>query len=269
MSAAVKESPLVLDLVETEEHPAPAVQHTGNVVALPVTGPMSNALAFLQGGGDLAMLEKMMDLQERFDAKQSEKAFNEAFAAFKAEAVRIVKNTSVKDGPLKGKTYANLADVVLAITPALSKFGLSASWKLTKDEPQWLEVTCTLKHVGGHSESVSMGGEPDTGPGRNKIQARASTKSYLERYTLLAIAGMAAADADDDGNGGGAGNQQAEIPLELLAAARAAANGGWKSLSAFIKGRTDKERELLDSESYALKKAAKAADEATTTGAAA
>jgi len=46
-----------------------------------------------------------------------------------------------------------------------------------------------------------MGAAPDTGPGRNAIQSRASSKSYLERYTATAILGLAAKEADDDGNG--------------------------------------------------------------------
>jgi hypothetical protein len=63
-----------------------------------------------------------------------------------------------------------------------------------------MEVTCTIRHILGHSESVAMGAAPDTGPGRNAIQARGSAKSYLERYTLLAATGMAASDTDTDGN---------------------------------------------------------------------
>jgi hypothetical protein len=63
-----------------------------------------------------------------------------------------------------------------------------------------MEVTCTIRHILGHSESVAMGAAPDTGPGRNAIQARGSAKSYLERYTLLAATGMAASDTDNDGN---------------------------------------------------------------------
>lgn len=153
---------------------------------------------------DIDKLERLMVLQREWLAAQAKAAFDRAFAAFKAEAVRIVKNTVVTDGPLKGKTYVNLQGVVDAVTPALSAHGLSTSWKLSKDEPNWMEVTCTLRHVDGHQESVSMSGEPDTGPGRNKLQARASTKNYLERYTLLAITGMAAGEADDDGAGGAA-----------------------------------------------------------------
>jgi hypothetical protein len=143
-----------------------------------------------------------MALQERWEANEARKAHAAAFSAFKADAVTIIKGTTIKDGPLKGKKHADLFDVVSAVTPGLSKHGLSVSWKLTKDEKDWLEVTCYLKHVGGHVEFVSMGGAPDSGPGRNAIQARGSTKTYLERYTSLAILGMAASDADDDGDGG-------------------------------------------------------------------
>jgi hypothetical protein len=98
----------------------------------------------------------------------------------------------------------------------MSRHGLTHSWKLTKDDAVWMEVTCTIKHSLGHSESVSMGAAPDTGPGRNAIQARGSAKSYLERYTLLAATGMAAG-TDDDGNGAG-GKDKAEMPLERFSA---------------------------------------------------
>ncbi len=149
---------------------------------------------------DLDKLERLMALQERWEATEARKAYDAAFAAFKAEAVTIIKNRRVTDGPLKGKGYAELFAVVNAITPALSRHGLSSSWRLTKDERDWIEVTCTLKHTAGHVESVSMGGPPDAGGAKNAIQARASTVSYLERYTLKAITGLSEQDDDTDGN---------------------------------------------------------------------
>lgn len=150
---------------------------------------------------DVAKLEKLLEVRERWEAAEARKAFNVAFTAFKAEAVEIIKNRQVTDGPLKNKRYAELFSVVNAVTPALSKHGLSASWRLTKDEPQWIEVTCTVRHVLGHAESVSMAGPPDSGGAKNAIQARASTVSYLERYTLKAICGVAEQGDDVDGNG--------------------------------------------------------------------
>ena len=168
----------------------------------------------VERGADLAYVEKLMELQERFEFNAAVKAHAEAFAAFKGEAVTILKGKLITDGPLKGKKHADLFDVVSAVSPALSKHGLSIAWKLTKDEPNWIEVTCYLKHAAGHVESVSMGGEPDKGPGRNAIQARCSVKTYLERYTATAILGMAATDADDDGAGGA---RDAADPLEVWA----------------------------------------------------
>lgn len=173
-----------------------------SVVGPDAASPMGMMLSALKQGATLEQIEKMMDLQQRYEATQSKKAYDEAFAKFKAEAVKIIKGKDVTDGPLKGKSYAELHDVVNAVTPALSKFGLSSSWKLTIDEKDWMQVTCFLRHVGGHEESVSMGGPPDTGGAKNAIQARASTKTYLERYTLKAITGLSEQKDDDDGNGG-------------------------------------------------------------------
>ena len=248
----------VLELVAAEpqtKHPV-SVQQSN---ALAVNSPAGMMMAAMAQGASLEHVEKMMDLQERWERRESEKAYNVAFANFKAEAVRILKARTVTDGPLKGKSYAELHNVVDAVTPALSRHGLSASWKLTKDDKDWLEVTCTLKHTSGHAEIVSMGGPPDAGGAKNALQARASTKSYLERYTLKAICGVAEGGDDTDGNPPPAVEQ---IPLELLSEARAAAMGGWASLAAWIKTRTPAERALLDAESYSLKKAAKAADTA-------
>lgn len=179
----------------------------------PIT-PMSVLQMAVSQGQDIDKLTKLMELQERWEANEARKAFNVSFSAFKSEAVRVVKNVTVSDGPLKGKRYADLFGVVDAVTPVLSKHNLSHSWKLTKDEPAWMEVTCTIRHSLGHFESVSMGAAPDTGPGRNAIQSRGSAKTYLERYTLLAAVGLAAANDDDDGKATGVSGSR--LPDEVV-----------------------------------------------------
>lgn len=253
MNATTTQERQVLDIEPIARPAQPVALQQGGAIA--AQSPMGMMLAAMNQGASLEQVEKMMDLQYRWERKEAEKAYNAAFAAFKAESVRIIKGRKVTDGPLRGKEYAELHDVVDAVTPALSRHGLSTAWKLTKDEPQWLEVTCTLKHVGGHSESVSMGGPPDAVGAKNALQARASTKSYLERYTLKAICGVAEGGDDSDGN------PPAAVPLELVSAAREAAMGGWAALSKHIKGLSPADRAALEPESYALKKAAKAADE--------
>lgn len=164
-----------------------------------LTSPSELLRIAVEQNADLDRLERLMALQERYEAAEARKAYDAAFASFKAEAVTILKNRKVTDGPLKNKSYAELFAVVNAVTPALSLHGLSSSWRITKDEPTWIEVTCSLRHIGGHSESVSMGGPPDGGGAKNAIQARASTVTYLERYTLKAITGLSEQEDDTDG----------------------------------------------------------------------
>lgn len=195
--------------IEMLDEPSSAIveQPRAGAVAVAPTASDSRALMQMIGtamstpGFDMDKLERLLAVKKEWEADEARKAYNVAFAAFKAEAVRIIKNRDVTAGPLAGKKYAELFAVVNAVTPALSKHGLSASWKITKDERDWLEVTCTLKHDAGFSESVSMGGPPDAGGAKNAIQARASTVSYLERYTLKAITGLSEQEDDDDGAG--------------------------------------------------------------------
>lgn len=183
-------------MTEIVEATPRALAHSDGPAA---NSPMGMMLSALNQGANLEQIEKMMDLQERWAKGEAKKAYDAAFSNFKAEAVKIIKSRKVTDGPLKNKSYAELHDVVNAVTPALSKHGLSSSWKLTEDSKDWMQVTCYLRHIGGHEESVSMGGPPDAGGAKNAIQARASTKTYLERYTLKAITGLS--EQDDDTNG--------------------------------------------------------------------
>jgi hypothetical protein len=242
----------VLELIPSEAQPSRPVALTQAA-----TPAMLLQIA-VERGADLAYVEKLMELQERHQANAARAAHNEAFAAFKGEAVQIIKNKLITDGPLKGKKHADLFDVVSAVSPALSKHGLSISWKLTKDEKDWIEVTCYLKHAAGFVESVSMGGEPDKGPGRNAIQARCSVKTYLERYTATAILGMAATDADDDGDGGSDGN--GEVVDALLRGFQSAAMEGGAKLRAHYDA-TQPPEDWWRQHSKALKQAAKVADD--------
>jgi hypothetical protein len=64
-----------------------------------------------------------------------------------------------------------------------------------------------------------MGGPPDAGGAKNPIQARASTITYLERYTLKAICGVAEGGEDDDGQSGG-GEPLQEVWIKRAEAAK-------------------------------------------------
>ena len=228
--------------------------------AIAPNSPAAMMMSAMSQGASLEQIEKMMDLQDRWERKEAEKAYNVSFAAFKDEAVKIVKNRQVTDGPLKGKSYAELFSVVNAVTPALSKHGLSASWKLTKDEKDWIEVTCVLKHQLGHAECVSMGGPPDIGGAKNAIMARASTISYLERYTLKAICGLAEQGDDDDAGNGRRDVDAATDDDPLVQEGQAQSMEGTKALTAWWAALKEADRKRLTPHFGPMKRAAAAAD---------
>lgn len=162
-------------------------------------------------------LDRLLDLQMRWDAEQQRKAYVAAMAAFKAEPIRITKSRAVgyttKEGDFVGYKHAQLADVVDGVVAHMGKHGLSHRWDVTQEEGK-VEVTCIVTHRDGHSESVTMSAAPDNSGKKNAIQQVASTVTYLQRYTLMSACGVAAADMDDDGRAGGAPEPEANITPE-------------------------------------------------------
>lgn len=159
-----------------------------------MTMPQVMQLA-LEQKADVATLEKMMELQERYEAKEAKKAYVVGMNSFRAECPTIIKT---KEG--HNNKYAGLAETVNQIKALLAKCGLSHSWKVGNEDKQ-ISVTCCVTHVGGHQECTTISAPPETSGSKNAIQAIASTVSYLERYTLYAILGLASSEMDDDGQG--------------------------------------------------------------------
>lgn len=158
--------------------------------------PMEMAQSFLSNNGNPDSLEKMMELQERFESNEAKKAYYKAMAAFKANPPKILKDKKVAFKNTK-YSHATLAKIVEEISKSLSVHGLSATWKI--DQKELIGVTCLITHILGYSESTTLKAGPDASGGKNAIQAIGSTVSYLERYTILALTGLATHDMDDDG----------------------------------------------------------------------
>jgi hypothetical protein len=147
-------------------------------------------------GTNIDQMERLMAMQERWEATQATKAFNAAMARFKANPPQIRKNKDVSFGTTK-YSHATLDHVTEQITQALSAVGISHTWAVEQGEKE-IAVSCILTHEMGHSERTTLRALPDTSGSKNSIQAIGSAVTYLQRYTLLAATGMAAG-VDDDG----------------------------------------------------------------------
>jgi len=144
-------------------------------------------------------LKNMLDLYERLEDRKARRAFDDAMAQVQSEMPTIIKTKLVSLGGSKTYAYEDLDSVVRTIRPVMHKYGLAHRWR-TEDVGDQIKVTCIITGH-GHREENSMQAPPDTGPGRNPLQARGSTIAYLERYTIKAALGLSAA-VDDDGRGG-------------------------------------------------------------------
>ena len=154
---------------------------------------------------DLDKVEKMIELQAKWDKMEAEKAYTLAMAEFKKSPPQIFKDRHVKYTTSKGVTeynHATLGNVTNIVNIALAEHGFSAEWE-TEQKDANIIVTCILTHKMGHSKRTTLSSGPDLTGGKNSIQAVASTVSYLERYTLLARVGLATHDQDDDGKSAG------------------------------------------------------------------
>ena len=155
----------------------------------------------LESNADLDRLERLMRMQQEWEAQQARKAYVAAMSAFKQDPPTIFKAKRVAFDTSKGRTeymHATIGDVTQPVIEGLAKVGISHRWDVQQPDGGMIQVTCILTHEQGHSESVTMRAGRDESGGKNNIQAVASTITYLERYTLLSITGLATHDLPDD-----------------------------------------------------------------------
>lgn len=142
---------------------------------------------------DIDKLDRLLSVKERWDAAQAKQSFDRAMTSFRANVGSIQKTRDAHNSK-----YAGLAETLSKIRQNLTDVGLSVSWR-TEQSENLVRVTCIVSHVDGHSEKTTLAASPDTSGSKNSIQAIGSTVTYLERYTVFAILGLASTDQDDDG----------------------------------------------------------------------
>ena len=169
-----------------------------NLAAAPVSGADSIMAiinkAAISPDFDVAKLQELLSVKERWEANEAKKAYHQAMAAFNNEPLIIEKSRKAHNS-----MYAGLAETLEIVRPAMQEHGLSHSWHTEQHETGSITVKCCITHTLGHSECTSMSAAPDSSGSKNSIQALGSAQTYLQRYTLYAILGLASSDMDSDG----------------------------------------------------------------------
>ena len=186
---------LDLNAETTSDAKRPVVtQHDGHA---PATGGDLTPLVMLnravQDGASVETLDRLMSMAERWEATRARRAFDEAVSLAKARIPVIATNQAGHNN----KRYADFAALARVVDPILGEFGLSYRFRTDQDE-KTISVTCILAHRDGHFEQTTLRGPHDSTGNKNAIQAIGSTLTYLQRYSLRQMLGLASGD-DDDG----------------------------------------------------------------------
>lgn len=176
----------------------------GTLPAISAPNPLQQmAMELISKGGDLTQLDKLLDLQFKWEADQARKAYADSMAIAQAEMPAVFKdrfNTQTKSW------YATLDSINNRITPVYTKHGFSLSFD-TEDSPldKCIRIVCRVLHYKGHREEfrydqpiddVGIAGSVN----KTQVHARGSAMTYGRRYLTLMIFNLVASDEDDDGN---------------------------------------------------------------------
>lgn len=142
-------------------------------------------------------MEKMLSLQEKYEAMEAKRAFDDDKIRLMREMPTVISKD--KTVAFKGNvafTHASLPHILKEVEPFLSKHNFSKSWT-TKNDKGTITVSCKLTHALGHFEETELSAPPDSSGSKNPVQAVGSTVEYLKRYTLNCLLGITTEDEID------------------------------------------------------------------------
>lgn len=146
-------------------------------------------------------LQIVMQMRKEALEYEAKESYQFHFAQFAAELPSVERDGMVDLGS-KGKypftTYEQM-DTILR--PLLVKHGLSLQfWSSDPERSDAVIIHGALIGWGWQRESVYPV-PPDTGPGRNALQARGSAQTYAKRYIADLLCNIVRKGIDNDGRG--------------------------------------------------------------------
>lgn len=167
----------------------------------PITNvtPAEMIMAAVSGQADLEKVEKLLELQERWEANEARKQFAKSFAIAQANILPVVKT---KFNNQTKSNYADLADIIETAQPIYTKEGFSVTFN-EGDCPKegHARVLADVLHCKGHKEQYRLD-IPLDGAGikgnanMTAIHGKASSVSYGKKYLMCMIWNIPTQDND-------------------------------------------------------------------------
>lgn len=154
------------------------------------------------------VIERMMAAQERWEAREAEKSFNQAMERLQMKLPRIVKNSQGHNSK-----YAKLEDIDEVVRPLMKEEGFSVSYTTEPRATGGCITVGTLRHAAGHKITSQMEMPLDGvgNKGMNSLQGMGSSNSYGKRYVLCNLLNIVTVGDDDDGRGSGGSIDEDQI----------------------------------------------------------
>ncbi len=165
------------------------------------SSPMAMAMELCKVNSDMSIekMEKILEMQERFEANQARKDFTADFAVVQSKIDAVVKT---KVNPQTRSNYAGLDDVLATAKPVYTEHGFSVIFYEGNAEKEAdVRVCADVLHKAGHKETyhydVPMGGKGIQGKvNMIDIHAKATSVTYGRRYLLCMIWNIPTQDKD-------------------------------------------------------------------------
>lgn len=171
-------------------------------VEVQVASPVNMAQMLLEKGIDPADLEKMLALEERYEARQANKAYCREMAVVQMNIPSVKK--TLRNNQTNSK-YEDLQDIINQTKKIYTERGFSVSF-YEGDSPheEHIRIYADVRHSEGHKETYHYD-MPLDGKGikgnvnMTKIHGKGSATSYARRYLMRMIWNIPTGD-DTDGN---------------------------------------------------------------------
>ena len=146
-------------------------------------------------------MQAVMTMRREMIQDEAREAYQFHFAEF-AQELPVVERDGMVDMQEKGKfpftTYEQMDKV---LRPLLAKHGFSLQFWSSAPETKDMVVVHGALIGWGWQREATYPVPPDTGPGRNALQARGSAQTYAKRYIADLLCNVVRKGKDDDGRG--------------------------------------------------------------------
>lgn len=164
--------------------------------------PSQLILAALDRGVSIEALDKLAQLQERFEDRQAAKVYADAMAALQEEMPAIKKTKTAKitttSGGSYSYTYAPLDEIVKVLRPLAKKHGFSWRWNQEETKDGKARTTLRISHVAGHSEENHFTLPTESKSAMSAQQKQAAANTFAKRQTIVDGFGLITTDEDLD-----------------------------------------------------------------------